>query len=443
MKSNLLDKKTSRLKRFTFRTALAGSLGIPLVVISEEIKIEIRPRTDRNVQSDIQKALEFQRTLQPNQGLSGLSELSQPSAPSISSPAPSSSLVVGDAAGTSSPMAACPPIVIGSVSDVSPTASSQPSSTSEISPRRNRIVDSEARVAPSIPSQSIPFRSETRNEVSGVLVTPPPGKRLPPPTISQIENWEPDRRVVSQEEARLASASRQWKPVRAQLGLGDADALVRPGLAGSVVIGGSEGANSSRIVPANFQSPSDGFTQPALPPPGMTGSSAAPGNVPAASQPILPNAPLQNTFPAPPTTYAPNPANPGQALPYQPSILPTYPQRSSTIINGEPFVTAAPCQFDAYYMVEPTVSMQNPGVGSCGPTAGPTYPGIPGNIAPPTIMPNQAPTGIYSPNNSGFRPLFGFGQDSFNVQLGRGIIGQPVAYVPGQPFRNFLRYIFP
>ncbi len=29
--------------------------------------------------------------------------------------------------------------------------------------------------------------------------------------------------------------------------------------------------------------------------------------------------------------------------------------------------------------------------------------------------------------------LFGFGQDNYNVQLGRGIIGQPVAYVPANP----------
>ncbi len=49
-------------------------------------------------------------------------------------------------------------------------------------------------------------------------------------------------------------------------------------------------------------------------------------------------------------------------------------------------------------------------------------------------MPNQVPSGLYSGNNSGFRPLFGFGQDNYNVQLGRGLIGQPVAYVVGQPF---------
>jgi hypothetical protein len=35
------------------------------------------------------------------------------------------------------------------------------------------------------------------------------------------------------------------------------------------------------------------------------------------------------------------------------------------------------------------------------------------------------------------------GQQKNPVQLGRGIIGQPVAYVPGQWFRNWLRYVSP
>jgi hypothetical protein len=63
-------------------------------------------------------------------------------------------------------------------------------------------------------------------------------------------------------------------------------------------------------------------------------------------------------------------------------------------------------------------------------------------IVPPTVMPNQAPT-MYSQNNAGMRPLISLGQENYNVQVGRGIIGQPTAYVPGQPFRNFFRYIMP
>lgn len=66
----------------------------------------------------------------------------------------------------------------------------------------------------------------------------------------------------------------------------------------------------------------------------------------------------------------------------------------------------------------------------------------PAMIAPPVITPAMAPM-AYSPSNAGYRPLFTLGQDAYNAQLGRGIIGQPTAYVPGQPMRNFLRYLSP
>jgi len=64
----------------------------------------------------------------------------------------------------------------------------------------------------------------------------------------------------------------------------------------------------------------------------------------------------------------------------------------------------------------------------------------PGTVAPPVAMPAPTP---YIPNNAGYRPLFTLGQDTYNAQLGRGIVGQPTAYVPGQPMRNFLRYLSP
>ncbi len=63
-------------------------------------------------------------------------------------------------------------------------------------------------------------------------------------------------------------------------------------------------------------------------------------------------------------------------------------------------------------------------------------------LAPPTLPPNLS-MGTYSPNNSGYKPLFSLGQENYNVMLGRGLIGQPTVYVPSQPIRNFLRYIFP
>ena len=75
----------------------------------------------------------------------------------------------------------------------------------------------------------------------------------------------------------------------------------------------------------------------------------------------------------------------------------------------------------------------------------PTYPppgAVPGTYVPPTLTPNLTPT-TYSPNNSGYSPLFSLGQENYNVTIGRGIIGQPTVYVPGQPVRNFMRYLSP
>jgi hypothetical protein len=74
----------------------------------------------------------------------------------------------------------------------------------------------------------------------------------------------------------------------------------------------------------------------------------------------------------------------------------------------------------------------------------------PSQIAPAVALPPGAtfnPGGIAGtvpaviPGNSGYRPLISLGQESNPVQIGQGIIGQPVAYVPGQCFRNALRYI--
>jgi hypothetical protein len=67
---------------------------------------------------------------------------------------------------------------------------------------------------------------------------------------------------------------------------------------------------------------------------------------------------------------------------------------------------------------------------------------VPGAYVPPTLTQNLTPN-LYSANNSGYSPLFSLGQENYNVLLGRGLIGQPTVYVPGQPFRNFFRYISP
>jgi hypothetical protein len=77
----------------------------------------------------------------------------------------------------------------------------------------------------------------------------------------------------------------------------------------------------------------------------------------------------------------------------------------------------------------------------------PIYSPPPAQIGPPVILPpTQVGVPIGStqtviPGPAGYRPLISFGQERYPVQIGQGIFGQPVAYVPGQTFRNALRYI--
>ena len=72
----------------------------------------------------------------------------------------------------------------------------------------------------------------------------------------------------------------------------------------------------------------------------------------------------------------------------------------------------------------------------------PTTGAVPGTYVPPVFTQNVAPA-LYAPDNAGYAPLFSLGQENYNVQIGRGIIGQPTVYVAGQPIRNFLRYLSP
>lgn len=222
----------------------------------------------------------------------------------------------------------------------------------------------------------------------------------------------------------------------------DKEALASPSLSDSPSV------SSNDVQQAAFQGPGGGFglppsmgnaatVQPSIPPPVVTA-------------PVYPTTPTYQQPPVNSSIYPAPQVMPGGSVPStSPGLspqagygLPNYQNRGTTIVSGEPFVTAAPRQFDACYMVEPTYANTN-GCGSPPMANTPPYSGLPGSVAPPTMMPNQVPQGLYSNSSAGFRPLFGFGQDANNVQLGRGLWGQPKAYVPGQCFRNSLRYITP
>jgi hypothetical protein len=133
--------------------------------------------------------------------------------------------------------------------------------------------------------------------------------------------------------------------------------------------------------------------------------------------------------------------------PVMPMVQPQAPRYDTrtqpSIVNNQPFVGGPNCQRDARFMVSPTVYRQSiAGCNTCGqqPYAprGGTTGGTPFSYVPPTYFP-----AMWNSYASQYKPLFGLGQDVRLAQLGRGIIGQPVAYMPSQPIRNIFRYLFP
>ncbi len=265
----------------------------------------------------------------------------------------------------------------------------------------------------------------------------------------------------------------------------DIEANARPSLQFPVSFAGANipmvGQPSSVI--ANYQDipgtgANPGYLQNILPnaQPGLPNSlPSSPGVFPSNSMdpgsimPPVISTPLTNngTVGGPPIGYSSpqvysTPINPNASLGFNPGLGGINPMRSPSdgvmpnsprtypIVNGAPFVSSPPCQFDARYMVSQNAYRQ--AVDPCAPTRC----GAPNGYAPSPYAPSpyatQAggspfsyvpPTAMPTTNNSGYRPLIGFGQSLSNAYLGRGIIGQPTAFVAGQPVRNFLRYLSP
>jgi hypothetical protein len=225
--------------------------------------------------------------------------------------------------------------------------------------------------------------------------------------------------------------------------------MVNPVLPNGAVGGVNNGLGGVAATAPTYNPPGTGAA------PYVSPSTVAPGPytgipAPAPSNPmIIPspsgytNTPLSGVgnapgvgmvMPAPPATYAP--AN-GSGM--GGNQRPTY-DSTTGIVNTQPFVSAPPCQKDARYMVSPTVYRQNVGCNTCS-----TQPYAPtsGSGSPFSYVPTTSFPGAFNGYASQYRPLIGLGQDVRKAQLGRGIIGQPVAYMPSQPLRNVLRYLFP
>jgi hypothetical protein len=188
------------------------------------------------------------------------------------------------------------------------------------------------------------------------------------------------------------------------------------------------------------------FAAPQLP-------ATSPGSftLPPTTSPSLP----PNSVVMPQTAPRGLPTN--QAVPANGNLIPV-PQNRSVLVPsrsdlaplaqpelGNSFATidncncvSAPSDYSAASVIGgcAPVSYQAPGYQEPG-----AYTAAPTVIAAPAIVPN----GIASPQVGGAPAgaLLSFGQETYPVLVGQGWLGQPVAYVPGQPIRNWIRYIFP
>ena len=195
------------------------------------------------------------------------------------------------------------------------------------------------------------------------------------------------------------------------------------------------------------------------------GGMALPGSVPSNAA-INANPGVNTTAPVPPTSVAPGAGFPGAGVPGAafpgagvpmtgtplPSSLPAVPGGlpSSSDLTPVP----APRLNDGFATIDNCCCVSGPSgyvaassPSGCAPVAyqAPATYQAPVMAAPPAAF---ATPGILPPTDRGqtgapFGPLISFGQNANPVQVGPGLFGQPVAYVPGQTFRNWIRYIFP
>jgi hypothetical protein len=199
-------------------------------------------------------------------------------------------------------------------------------------------------------------------------------------------------------------------------------------------------------------SPSDLYDNSPLPRnnlPGASGSGGLP--MPAPQTMTTPQvSPAPRTAPPAAGTFAPVPrsgATGGQAMPsgdYAPMPQPQLGNQFATLGNCRNISAPSGYRSDRILTCGPPASY----VTTIGATAGPpVYAAPPAQIGPPAILPPVQMVGPVStgpsvvPGPAGYRPLISFGQERYPVQIGQGIFGQPTAYVPGQTFRNAIRYL--
>lgn len=186
---------------------------------------------------------------------------------------------------------------------------------------------------------------------------------------------------------------------------------------------------------------------PSAPPP----SSSLPMNAaPTQTLPINPN--LSRGVPATtvPRSSLPTQSVPGGANDYAAIAQPQLGNGFATMDNCRNITGPSTYRAAGFFGCGQPTASGSPSFGPPSYTTPATYVAPPSQIAPAVGLPpgaTFAPVGIAGsvppvlPGSPGYRPLVSFGQGRNPVQVGQGLWGQPVAYVPGQSFKNVLRYL--
>ena len=172
---------------------------------------------------------------------------------------------------------------------------------------------------------------------------------------------------------------------------------------------------------------------------GSLGGASTTLPAPLPSQPLpsqtFPTQPLPSqTFPSQPLpsqTY-PSPPTTDYSQIEQPAISPHANMDNCRLIIG---ATPHPSTHTFYGVCQPVVPS------NCTTPVAPPPQGFnsPVQVLPPRTPLVTQPGQVQAPA----RALVSFGQERNVVQVGQGLWGQPVAYVPKQGIRNWFRYIFP
>ena len=247
-----------------------------------------------------------------------------------------------------------------------------------------------------------------------------------------------------------------------------------------------QGGIQSPPLPADLGAGAMTTTPPSLSLPGnsLPPNVALPGAIPNTGNPnagipntIIPNATMPGAaLPGGVATPGQIPLNPGRALPINPNLggqNPNVLSSSDLTPIQQPQLNTAFANIDNCNCVSGPGSYRAASGYGCGSTLGYVTPQsyqapapqiaapavmpqtitpgavVPGNIAPGNIAPGAIVPGAVIPNAqvgavaAPPRALISLGQQNFPVQVGQGLWGQPVAYVPGQGVRNWVRYFFP